>query len=92
MESILKHSLWGDIPYRRIRPIMIQAMNNIIIMYGKMIHTVMKTETDLAVTYIVIYVIIGNMISSVVTSFENLVKILPMGLESKNNIFDLHIT
>jgi len=71
---------------------MIQAMNNIIIMYGKMIHTVMKTETDLAVTYIVIYVIIGNMISSVVTSFENLVKILPMGLESKNNIFDLHIT
>ena len=67
-------------------------MNNIIIMYGKMINTVIKTETDLAVTYIVIYVIIGNMISSVVTSFDNLVKILPIGLESKNNIFDLHIT
>jgi len=90
MESILKHSLCGDIPYLSIRTIKKEAKKTMTIMYGKIAMTVTKTATDLKVVKRAIWDIIGRIKSSVATSFENLVKILPIGLESKNSILDLH--
>ena len=50
----------------------------------------MKIDIDLNVVNMAIWVKNGRIRSRVATSFENLVKILPIGFESKKIMFDLH--
>ena len=50
--------------------------------------TKMNTDTVLIVVKMAIWVIMGKIISIVETSLENLVKILPIGFESKNRILE----
>ena len=54
-----------------------------------MIEIVITTVIALIKPYVTISETGGNITSIIVISFENLVSILPIGLESKNNIWDL---
>jgi hypothetical protein len=54
-----------------------------------MIEIVITTVIALIKPYVTKSEIAGKIISIIDMSFENLVSILPIGLESKNNIWDL---
>ena len=91
MASILKHSRIGLIALATITIIIRLTRMSAIVMYGKMTTIIMKTEIVLKPTNVHMLNIVGRIMSKVVMSFENLVKILPIGFESKNMIFDLII-
>jgi hypothetical protein len=88
-ESILRHSLWATIAFLKIYAMIKADITTTIIMYGKMTHKVIATEIVLKKVIVAIPLIIGIIMSMVAISFENLVKILPIGFESKKRMFDL---
>jgi len=83
------HSLWGVMPFFTTKYIKLPTNNKIGIINGYMNAIDKKTVIVLNVVKDARLVIPGKTKSKIDISLENLVKILPKGLESKNIILDL---
>ena len=82
-ESILYASLKTPAAFIMSIIIKAKAMARITSIKGWITHTTMLTVIDLNIPKVASTLIDGKMRSKTLTSFENLVYILPMGLESK---------
>lgn len=88
MESNRKHSLCGGIPFFITQAIMIRATKTTASISLNTMTIVRKTVRVLKIVKVANADIEGRIRSKTETSFENLVKILPMGFESKNRILE----
>ena len=88
MESNRKHSLCGGIPFFITQDITIRATKTTASISLNTITIVMNTVMVLKMVKVASVDMEGRIRSRTETSLENLVKILPIGFESKNRILE----